>query len=89
MTLHLRAKPNARTNELLVAADGSVTVRIKAAAQDGQANAALLMFLAEVFETSKSRVVLLSGHTSSFKKVALPDVDEARLAAVLARHCGG
>ena len=86
MVLHLRAKPNARVNQLLVDADGTVTVRLKAPPQDGQANAVLLAFLAELFGTSKSRVELLSGHTAPFKKVALLDIDEAELAAVLARH---
>lgn len=86
MILHLRAKPNARANQLLVAANGTVTVRLQAPAQDGQANAALLAHLAEVFGTAKSRVTLLSGHTARFKKVDLPDVNAAQLAAVLARH---
>ena len=86
MILHLRAKPNARTNQFLVAADDTVTVRLKAPPQEGQANAGLLAYLAEVFGTSKSRVELVSGHTAPFKKVNLLDVDAAQLAAVLARH---
>ncbi|WP_046245825.1 DUF167 domain-containing protein [Hymenobacter terrenus] len=84
--LHLRAKPNARANQLLVTADGGVTIRLKAPPQEGQANAVLLAFLAEVFDTSRSRVQLLSGHTAPFKKVALADIDEARLRAILARY---
>ena len=86
MILHLRAKANARANQLLVAPDGTVTVRLKAPPQEGQANAVLLAYLAELFGTSKSRVELLSGHTAPFKKVALLDVDDAQMAAVLARH---
>ena len=86
MILHLRAKPNARANQLLVAPDGAVTVRLKAPPQEGQANAALLVFLAEVFGTSKSQVELLSGHTAPYKKVELLDIDEAALSAILARH---
>ncbi|MBD2766546.1 DUF167 domain-containing protein [Hymenobacter sp. BT664] len=86
MVIHLRAKPNARANQLLVAADGTVTVRLKAPPQEGQANTVLLAYLAEVFGTSKSRVALLSGHAAPFKKVDLQDVDEKTLAAVLSRH---
>ncbi|GAA3988492.1 DUF167 family protein [Hymenobacter antarcticus] len=89
MILHLRARPNARANQFLVAPDGTVTVRLKAPPQEGQANAVLLAYLAEVFGTSKSRVELVSGHTAPFKKVALLDVNEAQLAAVLARHRAG
>ncbi|HEX8656259.1 MAG TPA: DUF167 family protein [Hymenobacter sp.] len=86
MVLHLRAKPNARVNQLRVAADGSVSVHLKAPPQDGQANAALLAFLAKIFGTSKSRVELLSGHTTPFKKVDLQDVDEKLLSTVLSRY---
>lgn len=89
MTLHLRAKPNARANQRLAAADGTVTVRLKAPPQEGQANAALLAFLAEVFGVGKSRVELLSGHTTPFKKVDLLDVDETHLAALLAKYRAG
>ena len=84
--LHLKAKPGSRANQLLVGPDGTVTVRLHAPAQDGKANAALRVYLAEVFGTSKSRVELLSGHTTPFKKLALLDVDDDELAAVLARH---
>ena len=89
MFLHLRAKPNPRANQLLVAPDGTVTVRLNAPPQEGQANAVLLAFLAEVFGTSKSRIELVSGHTTPFKKVNLRDINEAQLAAVLARHRAG
>ena len=83
--LHLRAKPGAKTTALQVAADGSVTVRLQAPAQDGKANACLLAYLAEVFGVSKSSVELLSGHTAPFKKVGIAGVDEAFGRAVLAQ----
>ncbi|GAB3665196.1 hypothetical protein GCM10027594_32910 [Hymenobacter agri] len=85
MILHLRAKPNARQNQLLRAADGSLTVRLKAPPQDGQANAVLLAFLAETFGVAKSSVTLLSGHTAPFKKVEIAGVSEAEGARVLAQ----
>lgn len=82
--LHLRAKPNARANQLLRAADGSVVVRLQAPAQDGKANACLLKYLAEVFGVSKSSVILLSGHTAPFKKVEVAGITEAQGLAVVA-----
>ena len=85
MILHLRAKPNAKANALQLAADGSLTVRLKAPAQDGKANACLLAFLAEVFGVSKSSVVLLSGHTAPFKKVEMVGVSEEAGQLVLAK----
>ena len=82
--LHLRAKPGAKTTVLQVGANGTVTVRLKAPAQDGKANSCLLAYLAEVFGVSKSSVELLSGHTAPFKKVRIAGIEEAAGQAVLA-----
>lgn len=84
--LHLKARPGARANQLLVAADGRVTVRLQAPAQDGKANACLLAYLADIFAVSKSSITLLTGHTAPFKKVQLETLDAARLQAVLGRY---
>ena len=54
LILHLRAKPGAKTTALHVAADGAATVRLKAPAHDGKANACLLAYLAEAFGVSKA-----------------------------------
>ena len=83
--LHLKAKPGSRINQLHIGPDGLLTVRLNAPAQEGKANAALLAYLAVVFGIAKMRVVLLAGHTSAFKKVALLDVDETAVQHVLAR----
>ncbi|MCB2408597.1 DUF167 domain-containing protein [Hymenobacter lucidus] len=87
-TLHLKAKPNSRHNQLEVAPDGSITVRLKAPAQDGKANSCLLAYLAEVFGVSKSSVELLTGHTAPFKKVLLTTIDEPTLRHTLAQYGG-
>lgn len=84
--LHLKAKPNGRRNQLEVAPDGTVTVRLNAPAQDGKANACLLGYLAEVFSVSKSSLTLLSGHTAPFKKVEVGGLAEAEFRAALARY---
>ncbi|KAA9332174.1 hypothetical protein F0P96_11860 [Hymenobacter busanensis] len=84
--LHLRAKPNARRNELLLAADGTVTVRLQAPLHDGKANDCLLRFLADVLEVPSSSLVLLAGHTAPFKKVDVPGFTEAELQAALAAY---
>jgi uncharacterized protein (TIGR00251 family) len=85
MILHLRAKPNAHQNQLLRGADGSLTVRLKAPPQEGQANAVLLAFLAETFGVPKSSLTLLSGHTAPFKKVEVAGMSEEEGARVLAQ----
>ena len=87
MTLHLHAKPNARRNQLLPGPDGRWVVRLAAPPHEGQANAVLLAFLAELFGVPKRTVQLLSGHTAPFKKVEISGLSEEAAAAVLAR-CG-
>ena len=86
MIIFLHAKPNARQNQLLPGPDGRWTVRLAAPPQDGQANAELLVFLAEVFGVAKRDVQLLSGHTAPFKKVEISGLSEEAGAAILARH---
>ncbi|WP_139924422.1 DUF167 domain-containing protein [Hymenobacter sp. DG01] len=86
--LHLKAKPNGRRNQLEIAPDGSVTVRLNAPAQDGKANACLLGYLADVFGVAKSSLTLLSGHTAPFKKVEVGGLSSEEFEAVLARFRG-
>lgn len=81
--LHLKAKPNAHANQLLLASDGTLLVRLKAPAQDGKANACLLGYLAQLFGVSKSAVTLVSGHTAPFKKVEIHGLEEAEVQAIV------
>jgi uncharacterized protein (TIGR00251 family) len=89
MILHLQAKPNARRTELLPGPDGRWLVRLAAPPQDGQANAVLLAFLADVFGVPKRDVQLLSGHTAPFKKVVISGISEEVGAAMLTRYRAG
>ncbi len=86
LILHLQAKPNARRNELRPGPDGRWLVRLASPAQNGQANAVLLAFLAEIFGVPRRDVLLLSGHTAPFKKVEVTGVSEADGTAILARY---
>jgi uncharacterized protein YggU (UPF0235/DUF167 family) len=84
--LHLKAKPNARMNQLLVAADGGLTMRLKAPANAGQANTGLVAYLAEVFALPKSSVTIVTGHTAPFKKIRLDGLSADECLLVLARY---
>ncbi|GAB3636488.1 DUF167 domain-containing protein [Hymenobacter arcticus] len=86
MVLHLQAKPNARHNQLLPGPAGRWLVRLAAPPQDGQANAVLVAFLADVFGVAKRDVTLLSGHTAPFKKVEISGLSDEAGAAILARY---
>ena len=83
--LRLKAKPGSRINQFQISPEDLVTVRLTVPAQEGKANAALVAYLATTFGTAKTRVILLAGHISSFKKVDLLDVSEAEMRRVLAQ----
>jgi uncharacterized protein len=68
-------------------ADGRsvVKARVRAAPEDGRANAALTQLLAKALHTSKSAVTLVSGETARLKKLRVAG-DPEKLAAALARE---
>jgi uncharacterized protein len=83
--LHLKAKPNARQNQVMYLPDGTLQVRIKAPAQDGKANEELVRFLAELLEIPRSKITVVSGHTAPFKKLEI-EADEEYVKRILAEH---
>lgn len=84
MHLHLHVKPGARKNQLSVLPDGTIKVKIAAPPVDGKANEALVEFLAEVFEVSKSSVELLKGEAGRHKKVSIHKKEE-EIKSILSR----
>jgi uncharacterized protein (TIGR00251 family) len=75
MFLHIKAKPNSKQDQLQRLSDGTLQVKVKAPAQDGKANEAIVKFLAEVLKISKSKINVVSGHTAPFKKLQI-EADE-------------
>ncbi len=82
MTLHLTVKPGSRVDKLFYDAAGSLTVKMKAPAQDGKANAYLIDFLAKQFGVAKSAITLVSGFTNPHKRLAI-NADESVIRAEL------
>ncbi|MDZ4847186.1 MAG: DUF167 domain-containing protein [Chitinophagales bacterium] len=76
MFLHIKAKPGSKMNQISIAADGSFIIKIKAPAHDGKANDELLKFLSTKLGLPKSKIQLVSGFTSPFKKLQI-DADES------------
>jgi uncharacterized protein len=56
-------------------------VRVRAAATEGEANAALCALIAKTLKVPKSAVTVASGHTARLKTLEVEGVDEARLSA--------
>ncbi len=69
MILSLKIKPNAKKNEIIIDDSGNIKIKIKAPPVDGKANKELIKFLSEIFDVPKSYIEILSGETSSIKRV--------------------
>ena len=55
-------------------------VRVRAAPSDGEANAAVIAFLAKALGAPRSAVRIVAGETARLKLVEVADLDEAGLA---------
>lgn len=82
MTLHLKAKPRSKVDQLFYDASGQLNAKIKAPAQDGKANAHLIEFLARQFGIAKSNVTIVAGFTNPHKRIEIA-ADEESILSIL------
>lgn len=71
MKIIVKAKPSSKEDNVEKTDDGNYAVRVKAAAVDGKANAAIVKLLAEYFSVPVSLVEIISGHFSKTKIVKI------------------
>jgi uncharacterized protein (TIGR00251 family) len=83
MILHIKVKPNSKQDLIKQEPYGSFKVHIKAPPVDGKANEYLVKFIADIVGLPKSKVSLLKGETSQFKKLEI-DATEASIYAKIA-----
>ena len=69
-------------------ADGKLILkaRVRAAPENGEANAALEKLIAKAFGVAKSNVTMARGATARVKQLEIEGVSEATIAAFLARY---
>lgn len=67
LLLQCYLQPRASRDEVIGRHDDALKIRITAAPVDGEANAALIRFLAKQFDVSKSRVLIEAGATGRRK----------------------
>ncbi len=75
----VQVQPNARRNEVLGFADGVLQIRIAAPPLKGKANRELTAFLSQLFDISKSCILLERGERSRRKVVAIKELTEAQI----------
>jgi uncharacterized protein (TIGR00251 family) len=85
--LAVRVTPRASKNEIVgVLNDGTVKVHLTTPPVEGQANEALLKFLAEVLGVARSRLDIVAGKTGRDKLVSVLDVDAETVHKRIVKH---
>lgn len=82
--IRLRAQPGASRNQIITCPDGTLKVKVTAAAVDGAANRALIKFLSKVLSVPKSLIALRSGETTRDKVVFAQGVSAGEVDRCLA-----
>ncbi|MEM8779084.1 MAG: DUF167 domain-containing protein [Cyanobacteria bacterium P01_G01_bin.49] len=75
MKKQVKAKPNAKKQQLIRESDGSLTAYLKSSPVEGKANKELIKLLAKSFDVSRSKVIIKSGLSSRIKVVEI-QIDE-------------
>jgi len=72
----VRVTPRASRNKIVeILADGTIKIHIAAPPVDGEANEALIRFLAEVLNVPKSRLEIVAGESGRDKLISVLDMD--------------
>jgi len=71
LILRVQVQPRARRNEFAGRHGEAFKIRLTAPPVDGQANAALVAFLAEAFDVPRHQVALLHGQTGRHKLLGI------------------
>jgi uncharacterized protein len=72
----VRISPRAKQNEISgILSDGTIKIHLIAPPEDGKANAALIKFLAEIFEIPPANIEIIAGFGSKDKLLSIIDLD--------------
>lgn len=85
----VRVFPRANRNEIVdILSDGTIKIQLTASPVEGQANAALLKFLAKVLEVPLTKLEVVAGVHGRNKLVSVIDMDAATLHKKILNHFG-
>ena len=79
----IKITPKANRNEIIGEQNGELRIRITAVPEKGQANRALVFFMAKTLKVSKSQVMLIQGETSRHKQIFVSDISLAEVTDIL------
>jgi len=89
ITIKIKVQPRASKNEIRGITEHALRVRLTAPPVDGEANIACSAFLGQFFGVAKSRVTVVSGHTSRSKLVKITGVSYQQVLERLAKVLEG
>jgi hypothetical protein len=75
MIIFVKVISNAKKNEIISFQENILKIKIKAIREKNKANLELINFLSKTFKIPKSKIEIISGKTSSIKKIKI-DIDE-------------
>jgi len=78
--IRVRIQPRASRTEVAGEHDGALRIRVAAPPVEGEANDALIRFLAKRLRVAPSRITVVSGAASRAKQVEVEGVDAADVA---------
>lgn len=75
--LAVRVTPRASRNEITeIQVDGTVKVRLTSPPVDGEANQALVNFMAEVLGTTSNKIEIVAGLSGKDKLISILDIEK-------------
>lgn len=79
MLLTVYVKPHAATESVEWIDDETLRVCVRALAEKGKANAAVIALLSKKFGIKKSNIEIVRGHTIQIKHIKIPELHRFRL----------
>ncbi len=71
MKIFIKVYPNSKEEKITKKDDGGFSVRVKAPAQEGKANKAVVNILSKHFKVSKNSIIIKAGHSSKNKIIEI------------------
>lgn len=84
VSFDVRVTPRAKRARVGPVVDGCLKIAVTAAPVDGEANAAVIAYLAKTLDVPRSRVFIRRGDSSRRKSVRIDGLSAAQVASVVA-----
>jgi hypothetical protein len=85
MIIFVKVITNAKKNEITSYQNNILKIKINAIREKNKANLELINFLSKTFKIPKSKIEIISGKTSSIKKIKI-DTDEKKINNFLLKY---